>query len=52
MEFLCFTSSYTIEGDDARKSRFDDEQTCRLAFIFLICFGGGGGVLGFALFLR
>ena len=39
----------------ARKSRFDGEQTCRLAFIFLICFGGGGGgggrVLGFVLFL-
>ena len=41
-----------IQSKVARKSRFDGEQTCRLAFIFLICFGGGGGrVLGFVLFL-
>ena len=44
---LCYTQSKV-----ARKSRFDVEKTCRLAFIFLICFGGGGGrVLGFVLFL-
>ena len=44
-----------MQSKVARKSRFDGEQTCRLAFIFLICFGGGGGgggrVLGFVLFL-
>ena len=42
-----------IQSKVARKSRFDGKQTCRLAFIFLICFGGGGGggVLGFVLFL-
>ena len=46
-----------MQSQLARKSRFDGEQTCRLAFIFLICFGGGGGgggggrVLGFVLFL-
>ena len=40
-------NSYAIEGGE---SRFDGEQTCRLALIFLICFGGGG-VLGFVLFL-
>ena len=44
-KLTCVTLSYTIEG------RW--QQTCRLAFIFLICFGGGGGgrVLGFVLFL-
>ena len=40
-------NSYAIEGGE---SRFDGEQTCRLALIFLICFGGGG-VLAFVLFL-
>ena len=41
-------NSYAIEGGE---SRFDGEQTCRLALVFLIGFGGGGGVLGFVLFL-
>ena len=36
---------YAIHG---RESHFDVEQTRLLAFIFLICFGGG--VLGFVLF--
>ena len=40
------SSSYAIEGCG---SRFDGEQTCRLAFAFFICFGGG--VLSFVLFL-
>ena len=36
-----------IQSKVARKSHFDSEQTCRLAFIFLICFGGGSGrILG------
>ena len=42
-----------MQSKVARKSPFDGEQTCRLAFILLICFGGGGGrrVLGFVCFL-
>ena len=45
-----------IQSKVARKSRFDGEQICQLAFIFLICFGGGrdhdrGRVLGILLFL-
>ena len=42
-----------MESKVARKWRFDGKQTCRLAFIFLICFGGGrgGSVLCFVCFL-